>query len=264
MAGQARLANLETPKAALEAGAGRLVSARVLPRLSPELGLGQELERSEGKLVGKRTAGDLIFEAYLAERGFEVPEHEPDLGIGSRPDYVVERDGARCVIEVKSFGRDAWPIRRGTTSMQTVLKPIRGQIHNAARQLRDAERLGLPLVVVLTDPLGSMGGLLRPFELIAAMHGDPMVHLQTTGHETVGPATVVAGRNGELRNDHPYVSAVVVIHKQFDETHRSQVYLTHARGAKPLPPMFFARESDEVYEYSDQTDQYGPHEPPSQ
>jgi hypothetical protein len=205
----------------------------------------------------------LIFEAYLSERGFEVPEHEPDLGIGSRPDYVVERDG-RCVVEVKSFARDAWTIRRRTTSMQKVLKPIRGQIHNAARQLRDAESLGVPLVVVLTDPLGSMWGLLRPFEVIAAMHGDPMVHVRTTGHEAVGSATVVAGRNGELRNDHPYVSAVVVIHKQFDETHRSQAYLTHARGAKPLPPVFFAGEGDEVYEYSDQTDEYEPREPATQ
>jgi hypothetical protein len=133
-----------------------------------------------------------MFEAYVAERGLEVPEHEPDLGIGSRPDYVVERDGARCVVEVKSFAKDAWPIRRGSTSMQGVLKPIRGQIHNAARQLRDAESLDLPLVVVLTDPLGSMWGLLRSFEVIAAMHGDPMVHLRTTGHEAVGPVTMVA------------------------------------------------------------------------
>jgi hypothetical protein len=197
-----------------------------------------------------------MFEACLGERGFVVPEHEPDLGIGSRPDYMVEREGARCVVEVKSFARDAWPIRRGTTSMLRVLKPIRGQIHNAARQLRDAESLELPLVVVLTDPLRSMWGLLRPFEVIAAMHGDPMVHLQTTGHEAVGPARMVAGRNGELRNDHPYVSAVVVINEQFDETHRSQAYLTHARGAKPLAPVFFAGVGDEIYEYSDQTDQY--------
>lgn len=214
--------------------------------------------------MGRRTAGDLIFEAYLRERGIEVPDHEPDLGIGSRPDYLVEHDGARCVVEVKSFARDAWPIRRGSTSMQRILKPIRGQIHNAARQLRDAESLRLPLVVVLTDPFGSLWGLLRPFEVIAAMHGDPMVHLRTTGHEAVGPATMVAGRNGELRNDHPYVSAVVVINKQFDETHRSQAYLTHARGAKPLPPGFFAGEGDQVYEYSGQTAQYEPREHASQ
>jgi hypothetical protein len=52
----------------------------------------------------------------------------------------------------------------------------------------------------------------------------------------------------------------VVIHKQFDETHRSQAYLTHARGAKPLPPAFFAGEGDEVYEYWDHSGQYEPRE----
>jgi hypothetical protein len=197
-----------------------------------------------------------MFEAYLAQRGIDVPEHEPDLGIASRPDYVVERDGARCVVEVKSFARDSWPIKRGSTSMQEVLKPIRGQIHNAARQLGDAESLRLPLVVVLTDPLRAMWALLRPFEVIAAMHGDPIVHVRTTGYDAAGPASMVAGRNGELRNDHPYVSAVVVIHELFDETHRSLAFLTHARGAEPLAPGFFAGGDDEVYEFSDRTAQY--------
>src|ERR1039458_4247580 len=146
-----------------------------------------------------------MFEAYLDECGFVVPEHEPDLGIRARPDYVVESDGDRCVVEVKTFARDAWPIRRGSTSMREVLKPIRRQIHEAARQLGDATPLKLPLVVVLTDPLRALWGLLRPFELIAAMHGDPTVQVPTSGYGASGPASLVAGRNGELRNDHPYV-----------------------------------------------------------
>jgi len=37
--------------------------------------------------VWKRTEGDLMFERYLVERGFDVPEHEPDLGIRVRPEY---------------------------------------------------------------------------------------------------------------------------------------------------------------------------------
>lgn len=102
--------------------------------------------------MGKRTAGDLMFEKYLAERGFDVPEHEPDLGIGVRPDYLLTRDADHCVTEVKSFAPESWPIRRGSNSQKQVLKPIRGQIHEAARKLRNATPLGLPLVVVLTDP----------------------------------------------------------------------------------------------------------------
>ena len=64
--------------------------------------------------VGQRTAGDEMFERYLAERAFDVPEHEPELGIGVRPEYLIERDGHTCLTEVKEFAPSSWPIRRGS------------------------------------------------------------------------------------------------------------------------------------------------------
>lgn len=174
-----------------------------------------------------------MFEAYLVERGIAVPEHEPDLGIGVRPEYLVEHDGERCLVEVKEFARESWPIRAGETTMEEVLKPIRNQIHHAARKLREARRLHLPLVVVLTDPNRALTSLLGPFELISALRGDPMVELRNLG--AVDVVRTVSGRNGELRNDHPYVSAVVVVHE----------------------PLFTGRhQGDQVYDYSAETDTY--------
>jgi hypothetical protein len=60
----------------------------------------------------------------LAERGCDVPEHEPDLGIGVRPEYLLKRDRDQCLTEVKEFAPGSWPIRRGSNSQQRVLKPI--------------------------------------------------------------------------------------------------------------------------------------------
>jgi len=88
--------------------------------------------------MGQRTAGDLMFEAYLDEQRYPPPQHEPELGTTKQPDYVIERDGQRCVVEVKQFAATtrSFPDQRvGTTSVEAVLKPIRSQIREAARQL---------------------------------------------------------------------------------------------------------------------------------
>jgi len=44
-------------------------------------------------MADARTAGEEMFEAYLAAHHQPVPQHEPDLGVTKRPDYVIEREG---------------------------------------------------------------------------------------------------------------------------------------------------------------------------
>jgi hypothetical protein len=66
----------------------------------------------------------------------------------------------------------------------------------------------------------------------------------------------VTGRNGELRNDHPYVTAVAVVHELFDGTHRSETFVTHSVQAVRLAEVCFSGEQDDVYDYSDQTGTY--------
>jgi hypothetical protein len=90
------------------------------------------------------------------------------------PGYLVERDGQQCRTEVKEFSYESNPMndRSGAFSMKETLKPIRGQVHQAARKLRKAQGLGHLLVIVLTEPLNAMFGMLRPFEIDAALRGD--------------------------------------------------------------------------------------------
>jgi hypothetical protein len=195
-----------------------------------------------------------MFESYLTERCIAVPEHEPDLGIGVRPEYLLEHDGARCLVEVKQFAPSSWPIRAGVTTMKEQLKPIRNQIQHAARKLREARHLRLPLVVVLTDPNRALTALLGPFELIGALRGDPMVELRSLGGVDI--VRTVSGRNGELRNDHPYVTAVAVVHELLEGGHGSQTYVTHSAEAQSLPGGIFDVGGDEVYNYSTAIDTY--------
>lgn len=127
--------------------------------------------------MGDRAAGEVMFEAHLSEHGYDSPEHEPDLGTVKRPDYVIESDGHRCVVEVREFdpATRSFPDRPfGSTDLATVLKPVRGQIREAARQLKDVSHLGMPLGVMLTNPHGAFV-IMGTNEMVWAMHGDPIV-----------------------------------------------------------------------------------------
>lgn len=201
-----------------------------------------------------------MFEAYLTERGIDVPEHEPDLGVGVRPEYLVEHAGDRCLIEVKEFAPESWPIKdakvKHSFSQGEILKPIRGQIHQAARKLRRTTELGYPLVVVLTDPKSAMFGLLRPIEIIAAMVGDLQFQIPVSSIGPMGSATLTAGRNGELRHDHPYISAVMVIHERSVDEHVAHTFITNSPQALTLSTVFFRGPNDLVFEYSDNQQAY--------
>ncbi|MGW4826608.1 hypothetical protein ACWEOG_03430 [Amycolatopsis japonica] len=113
------------------------------------------------------------FECYLRELGYGF-DHEPDLGNGKRPDYLVQAGHVELACAVESFdtagafqaGRvgDA-PV--GAWSRKQVLSPIRKQIGKAAERLKGIS--GRPLVVVLVNPLGSPV-LLDGFSIMAGVH----------------------------------------------------------------------------------------------
>jgi hypothetical protein len=201
--------------------------------------------------MGQRTAGDRIFEAYLREHKVPVPEHEPDLGVGRRPDYLVALDGHKCLCEVKEFapttnsipGSGSWP-------METVLKPIRSKVHEGARQLRPAADLGHPLVVVLTNPHHAPV-ILGEQEVLWALEGDPVVRMHV-GSTATGPPIHTVGQNGELRHDHPYLTAVVVLYRSLGEPehYAAVVYVPNSGEAVALPDVFFRGPRDRVLEYS--------------
>lgn len=168
------------------------------------------------------TASDLWFEAYLEQEGITgADDPEPDLGVSTRPDYLIARGGAQAVCEVKEFTtsglmrRTSGPHNRVLTlSDGEVYGGIRKQVGKAAGQLRPLRDRNVPLVVVLANANGV------PMELDAdavqaALYGNP------TFGGPVYPATGaivdfgrIPGRDGRLTNQHEFISAVVVLHRR--------------------------------------------------
>jgi hypothetical protein len=228
--------------------------------------------------MGQRSDGDLLFERYLEERGVAIPEHEPDLGVGKRIDYPVVIGGHTCLCEVKEFAPTTQSVIPG--SMQDLLKPIRAKIHDAAPQLKAARGLGHPLVVVLTNPHHAPV-VMGEREMLWAIEGDPIVRVPLASGAQ--PEHTV-GRNGELRQDHAYITAVVVLYERLhardhydelaeqsrerprDERIRAildgrqeepdggymftHTFVPGGAEAAPLPDEFFRGERDVVLEYS--------------
>ena len=210
--------------------------------------------------VSDRTAGEKMFEAYLRERGINAPEHEPDLGATKRPDYLVEHAGGRCLCEVKEFARGTTSMphapgkRGGSWSMQTVLRPIRSQIREAARRLKPFVDSGIPLVVVLTNPHAAAVKC-GTQEMIWAMCGDPVIRLSvssSTGAALDAPIFTV-DRNGRLRSDHPYISAVAIVRTYWIlEPFKAlslEVFDSPRGQAVPLSSGIFTGQDDRRYEY---------------
>lgn len=159
---------------------------------------------------------ELWFEGYCAAHGINVVAYEPDLGVGKRPDYLIETDGVEVVCEVKEF--ETTPIdelmklgRFFMTSETVELKPIRGQVRQAARQLKPLDGSKWPLVVVLANP-GRLHVPLDPNGLIHALYGDLTISFEIGEHGSpVSEPRGGAGRHGRLRNDHRYISAVIAL-----------------------------------------------------
>jgi hypothetical protein len=193
-----------------------------------------------------------MFEAYLLAERYDLPEHEPELGVGKHPDYVVERDDSKCVCEVKEFAHDTNSLQggRGTTALSVMFKRLRSKIREAARQLKPLQHSGLPLVVVITNPHRARV-IAGDQEIIWAMYGDPVVRFgfdPTTG-TTTGDGLFTVDRNGKLRGDHPYISAIAFVgerHHAADYYDRLAARNAHLSRDARLRALHAAANSGEV------------------
>jgi hypothetical protein len=160
------------------------------------------------------------FERYLLEHGYEY-YYEPDLGVPTRPDFLIRRDGVEVVCEVKGFDQPP-PLERrlrGTShatmvSDDEVYGPMRNAVREAARQLKPLAGSKWPLVVVLANPMGFYVHLSLD-RLLEAMFGNPgLVGDYNAEEGRVEEFRYELGRDGRLRNDHPYISGVAILRER--------------------------------------------------
>jgi hypothetical protein len=159
-------------------------------------------------------------ERYLRDHGYEY-EYEPDLGVSTRPDFLVERNGVEVVCEVKGFETPTPLERRLAGTEQPVMVsadeeygPMRGAVREAARQLKPLAGSDWPLVVVLANPMGFWVQL-NIERLVEAMYGNPGYAGRFNPDQgQVEDFQFVYGRDGRFRNDHPYISAVAILHER--------------------------------------------------
>lgn len=164
--------------------------------------------------------GERWVERYLRTHGYTY-EYEPDLGVSRRPDFLARRDGVEIVCEVKSFQQPT-PLERriSGTNQATMISadeeygPMRSAVREAARQLRPLAGSRWPLVVVLANPHGYWVNLTLE-RLVEAMFGNPVIVGRFDPEEgQVEDFRFDYGRDGRLRNDHPYISAVAIVHER--------------------------------------------------
>ena len=155
----------------------------------------------------------------------------------------------------KEFAVDSRPIGQGFNSQQEVLSP------NAGRSTKPHGSCEPPRVSTIHLSRSSR----IPTEPCSAIGAPRSDRSNSRRHDYVVPlgghadqATLVNGRNGELRNDHPYVSDVLVVHDLGDGAYRSDAYITNSSNAAPLPSALFAGPKDAFYDYEASLDAYVP------
>jgi hypothetical protein len=167
------------------------------------------------------TISEAWFDEYLTTNGYSFQE-EPDLGVATRPDRLIERVGVEAICEVKEFTTDAmqrrWPeggSQFGSFSAEEWLLNVRRAITQAARQLHPLQDDLRPLVILLANPHGVVVEITGP-KLIEAMYGDLQVTFPVDP-KTGGPAAEprwTLGPGGRLAGEQaPWVSAVVGLHR---------------------------------------------------
>jgi hypothetical protein len=183
------------------------------------------------------------FAAYLDEFDYTW-SHEPDYQAEfllpgpqlTRPDFLVERDGMRVVAEVRQFETTAVTDRLARSggyaslSEKEVYGALRFGLVEKAEQLRPLANAGVPLVIVLANPLGA-DVMLDAHHMQAAMWGNPrwVIPIDTaTGAAPKGTEPTwqledygvfaspvfVDGKIADWENRNPHISSILVVHER--------------------------------------------------
>jgi hypothetical protein len=158
---------------------------------------------------------EVWFDDYVRAHGHDPGGPEPDLGIEKSPDRLITWNSHEVVCEIKQF--EANPFDRlvgnfGTMEMRRALSPVRRKVMKAAEQLKPLAGSDWPLVVVLANPLGQPVQF-STREIIWSLFGDPIIQipLRVEDGGSGGDAVQTVGRNGQIRLQHQYLSAIVAL-----------------------------------------------------
>jgi hypothetical protein len=169
-----------------------------------------------------KTAGHKLFEDFLHKQGGYDFVFQPDLAaeLGAEidhacPDYLVRWPGGLALCEVKDFPRSALNDRPKlggyvAASDAEVYGPIRNKLRQGARSLWGLRGLGVPLVIVLTDPVGVVIDL-SPYAdaglIVAVVNVD-----HPAGEDSLAAGEPTPDRDGLMVGPPGHISAVVVVH----------------------------------------------------
>lgn len=210
---------------------------------------------------------EIRFAAYMDAcghtYGFE-PDYQVALGlpapVATKPDFLIERSGVRAVCEVRQFEttrvRDALERAGGymSTDGKELLVGIRSALFEKAKQLEPFGGLGLPLIVVLSNPLGA-DVVLDAHHVPAAMFGnlsvripiDPALggapagiqpHLALEDYGVFRSPVRVAGQSVGRTNRHPHLSGVLIVHeRRHSDDWRREVVAQHPPAEDSMAAM---------------------------
>jgi hypothetical protein len=186
---------------------------------------------------------ELRFAAYLDDHAYtwkHEPDYQAELGLPARletkPDFLLERSGSRAVAEVRQFESSVLQNQLsgmghgGVVGPEKVFGQQRSAMFEKAQQLRPLTGAGVPLLIVLSDPLGKLVPL-DDWHVQVAMWGNAAVSIpiDTTtggpaeGHEpylqleNYGAFASPVKQGDEIvgwENKHPHITAVVVVHER--------------------------------------------------
>src|ERR1700727_2259212 len=193
----------------------------------------------------ERVRSYLETHGYIAEHDLDWRERFPEVETTKNPDFLVSRAGeVLAICEVKQWessrvDKRLAVHRSGSFSSEEMHKSAADAVQDASReQLRPFADVGLPLVVVVANPLHCFVPLGR--EDIARS----LFYFRTSKQTLAGSDGLVrpidvgalaeADENGVIFNPHPHLSAVVVLH----ERTREQDFFDDERAAmrSPEPP----------------------------
>jgi hypothetical protein len=176
------------------------------------------------------TEGDRFFETYCTANGYIV-QRDVDwrqryaIDTDKDPDYLIERGGDEAIVEVKHFETRRTTQRLLDAPGQAVWSggrdlygPLQSSIRKAGGQLAPFATVGIPLVIVVTNPLGADVDF-DPDDVVAALLGQ--VKLRIDIEQPHGTQPIFSGKDGavlhrtaegDVVNRLPHVSAVVALY----------------------------------------------------